>query len=166
MTTAFIALGSNLGDRLETIHAAIGALAGLGKVVATSAIYETEPVGFADQPPYLNAVVALETTMSADDLLDALLVIEQQNGRVRNFANAPRTLDLDLLLYGRESVSSERLTIPHPRMHERAFVLVPLNEIAPHVVVPGLDATVNDLLERLPSREGVHPIASPNNIGE
>ena len=161
MTTTYVALGANLGDRLETIRSAIGDLAGLGRIVAVSSIYETDPVGYADQPPYLNAVAALETRLDAARLLDALQVIEQHHGRVRTFPNAPRTLDLDLLLFGDDVRATELLTIPHPRLHERAFVLVPLNEIAPNVSVPGLDATVSGLLSRLGPISGVHRFAPP-----
>jgi len=159
MTRAFIALGANLGDRLATIQAAIGALAKLGKVNAISSIYETDPVGLTEQPSYLNAVLELETELTADDLLAALLNIEREHGRERTFRNAPRTLDLDLVLFGDDRRKSERLTLPHPRMHERAFVLVPLAEIAPDLVIAGPNATVTELLARQDPDSGVRRFA-------
>ena len=161
MIIAHIALGANLGERLQTLQTAVRDLAEVGSIEAISSVYETDPVGYADQPAYLNAVVAIDTALTAEGLLDTLLSIERTHGRVRTFPNAPRTLDLDLLLFGDEIRQSERLTIPHPRMQERAFVLVPLNEIATDVVVPGLNTTVADLLARLGSVSGVRRFAPP-----
>lgn len=149
MSTAYIALGANLGDRVATIESALRGLGDFGCITNVSALYETDPVGFDDQPRYLNAVAEIETELSPDALLDALLRVEAEHGRVRTFANAPRTLDLDLLLYDDQRRSSPRLTLPHPRMHERAFVLVPLAEIAPDVRVPGLESRASDLLAQL-----------------
>jgi len=161
VTIAYIALGANLGERLQTIRSAIRDLAEVGSIEAISSVYETDPVGYADQPAYLNAVVATDTALTAEGLLDALLSIERAHGRVRTFPNAPRTLDLDIILFGDEVRQSERLTIPHPRMQERAFVLVPLNEIAAGVIVPGLDASVAELLTRLGPVSGVRRFAPP-----
>jgi len=161
VTIAYIALGANLGDRLQTLRAAVRDLAEVESIEAISSVYETDPVGYADQPAYLNAVVAIDTALTAEGLLDTLLSVERAHGRVRTFPNAPRTLDLDLLLFGDEVRQSERLTIPHPRMQERAFVLVPLNEIAPDIVVPKLNTTVADLLARLGSGSGVRRFAPP-----
>ena len=137
--TAYVALGANLGVPAAQVTAGVAELARLPRtrLVARSSLYRTAPVGYAAQPDFINAVVALETALSPRELLDALLAVELSHGRVREFANAPRTLDLDVLLYGALQVQEEGLTIPHPRMHERAFVLVPLNEIAPHCAVPG-----------------------------
>lgn len=159
MTRAFVALGANLGDRLATLRAAVGELAALGDVTAVSTVYETEPVGFAEQPAYLNAVAALETSVPALDLLRALLAIERRQGRERSFANAPRTLDLDLLMYGDEELATPVLTLPHPRMHERAFVLVPLNEIAPDIVLQRTGTTPAMALEAIRC-EGVRPFGA------
>jgi 2-amino-4-hydroxy-6-hydroxymethyldihydropteridine diphosphokinase len=138
---AFVALGSNLGDREATIRAA---LAELGRepgvqVVAVSHLVDTEPVGVVDQPRFLNGVAALDTELSARQLLDLLLHVERRFGRdrERSIPHGPRTLDLDLLLYGHDEIGEPGLTVPHPRLHEREFVLGPLVEIAPGLEVPG-----------------------------
>ena len=140
MTRAYVGLGANLGDRERTLRAAVDALVdedGI-EVVAVSALRETDPVGVGEQPRYLNGAVALETTVSARDLLDRLLAVEQRFGRVRvPGEHAPRTLDLDLLLYGDGEIDEPGLTVPHPRLHERRFVLEPLAELDPGLVIPG-----------------------------
>lgn len=138
--SAWIALGSNVGDRLGHLTAAVAALrAAPGiAVVAVSQLYETDPVGPAPQGPYLNAAAELETTLGPAALLAALLRIESQQGRRRSGErNAPRTLDLDLLLFGETAFASPTLTLPHPRMHERAFVLQPLLDLDPRAEIPG-----------------------------
>ena len=134
MTRAFVGLGANLGDREATIRAALDALAAEDgiDVVAVSTLRKTEPVGVGPQPPFLNGAAELETTLSARDLLDRLLATEQRFGRVRvPGEHGPRTLDLDLLLYGDEQIDEPGLTVPHPRLRERAFVLEPLTELDP-----------------------------------
>ncbi len=148
--TAYVALGANLEEPVAQVKAGIAALATLPRtrLIAQSSLYRTAPVGYADQPDFINAVAAVETALAPRELLDALLAIEFEHGRVRKFANAPRTLDLDVLLYGAAQVHEEGLTIPHPRMHERAFVLAPLAEIAPRCMIPGRGA-VDDLLRGL-----------------
>lgn len=161
MSLAYVALGSNLGDRHAALESAVRALSRAGEVLAVSSIYETDPVGYADQPPYLNAVLALETPLTPEELLDVLLAIEQEHGRVRSFPNAPRTLDLDLLVFGDERRESEKLALPHPRMHERAFVLVPFAEIAPDAIVPGHDASVSELLSRIDAHSGIRRVMPP-----
>jgi 2-amino-4-hydroxy-6-hydroxymethyldihydropteridine diphosphokinase len=140
--TAFIALGSNLSDPAAQVNAGFAALAVLPatRVIARSSLYCSAPVGYADQPDFINAVAAIETALAPRALLDALLAIERRHGRAREFPNAPRTLDLDVLLYGDLQLQERGLTIPHPRMHERAFVLLPLAEIAPRCVIPGRGA--------------------------
>ena len=139
MTQVFVGLGANIGDPREQLKAAISALAGLPdtRLTATSSLYRSAPLEFADQPDFLNAVAQLDTGLAPEALLDGLQGIENRLGRVRPFPGAPRTLDLDLLLYGDQRFSSPRLSVPHPRMHERAFVLRPLTEIAPEASIPG-----------------------------
>jgi 2-amino-4-hydroxy-6-hydroxymethyldihydropteridine diphosphokinase len=139
MNTAYVALGANLGDPAATVLAAFGALANLpeSRVTQGSSLYRTAPVGITDQPEFVNAVAKLETALSPEKLLDALFDIEERFGRVRAEKNGPRTLDLDLLLYNDQFVDLPRLTLPHPRLHLRAFVLCPLAEIAPQLVIPG-----------------------------
>lgn len=138
-SSAFVALGSNLAEPEAQVLQAFAALNALPqtRLCAQSALYRAAPVGYAEQPDFINAVALLETTLSAHDLLQSLLRIERDSGRIRDFRNAPRTLDLDLLLYGGLIMHEAGLTLPHPRMHERAFVLLPLLEIAPDCVIPG-----------------------------
>jgi 2-amino-4-hydroxy-6-hydroxymethyldihydropteridine diphosphokinase len=145
----FIALGANLGDPVATVNAAIIALRQLPRTrfVAASSLYRTAPVGLRHQPDFINAVVALDAVSPAPTLLDDLFDIEARFGRSRSVKNAPRTLDLDLLLYGNETSDDPLLTLPHPRLHERAFVLAPLAEIAPDLFIPGRGA-VRELLAR------------------
>jgi len=135
---AYVGLGANLGQASETLEAAIAALGRLRgtRLVARSSVYRTAPVDAAG-PDYLNAVVGLDTDLSSEELLAALLAIELAHGRERPYRNAPRTLDLDLLLHGQAQIDTADLTVPHPRLHERAFVLVPLADIAPDLHVPG-----------------------------
>jgi 2-amino-4-hydroxy-6-hydroxymethyldihydropteridine diphosphokinase len=159
--TAYVALGANLDDPAAQVRAGIVALAALPgtRLIAQSSLYRTAPVGYADQPDFINAVAAVETHLSPRELLNALLATEQNHGRVRAFANAPRTLDLDVLLYADAQIHEEGLTIPHPRMHERAFVLVPLAEIAPQCVIPGR-GSVSALLHGIDAG-GVARIVAP-----
>jgi 2-amino-4-hydroxy-6-hydroxymethyldihydropteridine diphosphokinase len=140
VTRAYVGLGANLGDRERTLRAAVDALPAEEGIefVSVSTLRETEPVGVGEQPRFLNGVVELETTLTARELLDRLLAVEQRFGRVRiPGEHGPRTLDLDLLLYGDEVIDEQGLTVPHPRLHERRFVLEPLAELAPGLVVPG-----------------------------
>lgn len=141
---AFIALGSNLNDpvtQLEHAFNDIGQLPGT-RLLARSSLYCSAPVGFQDQPDFINAVALVETTLEPHALLEALLAIEHQHGRVRDLCNGPRVLDLDVLLYDELVCHEHGLTLPHPRMHERAFVLEPLLEIAPDCVIPSVGAAV------------------------
>jgi 2-amino-4-hydroxy-6-hydroxymethyldihydropteridine diphosphokinase len=155
MGTAYIALGSNIGDRKASLRQAVDRMAELGTITKRSSIYETDPVGYFDQPAFLNAVLELETSLEPVELLAKLHQIEHDLGRERSFRNAPRTIDLDLLLFDDLVLTSDQLTIPHPRMHERAFVLVPLSEIAPEVVVPRATRSARELLGELPGNQGV-----------
>jgi 2-amino-4-hydroxy-6-hydroxymethyldihydropteridine diphosphokinase len=133
--TAYVGLGANLGDAAQTVRGAVERIAALPatEVTKRSSLYRSAPVD-SSGPDYVNAVIEIRTGFTAPDLLTQLQAIEQLAGRTRPYRNAPRTLDLDLLLYGGASIASERLTVPHPRMHERAFVLLPLAEIAPDLV--------------------------------
>jgi 2-amino-4-hydroxy-6-hydroxymethyldihydropteridine diphosphokinase len=140
VTRAYVALGANLGDRERTLRAAVDALAAEDgiEVVAVSTLRETEPVGVGEQPRFLNGAAELETTLMSRELLARLLAVEQRFGRIRSPGeHGPRTLDLDLLLYGDEVIDEPGLAVPHPRLHERSFVLEPLAELAPGLVVPG-----------------------------
>ena len=146
---AYIALGSNLDNPKMQIQDAFAELDEIEntRLLQTSSLYASAPWGYANQPDFVNAVAAVETALAPRRLLDELLKIETWHGRERAFANAPRTLDLDIALYGDEIVEEESLKIPHPRMHERAFVLVPLAEIAPELVITG-QGPIAKLLER------------------
>ena len=145
--TAFIALGSNLDDPQQQIRNGLRELAAMPetRLVSASSLYRSAPVGYRDQPDFVNAVACIETKLKPRALLDHLLAIERRHGRMREFPNAPRTLDLDIVLYGGLTLREPGLTIPHPRMHERAFVIVPLAEIAPEATVPGR-GSVRELL--------------------
>lgn len=143
MNQAFVALGSNLQDPIRQVQNALIALAHIPhtRVIKQSSLYQTSPIGYdADQvseiPDFINAVAEIETDLSPLELLDALFEIENTAGRVRPYANAPRVLDCDLLLYDDVTLNTSKLTLPHPRMHTRGFVLLPLFEIAPHLSMP------------------------------
>jgi 2-amino-4-hydroxy-6-hydroxymethyldihydropteridine diphosphokinase len=150
MPRAYVGLGANLGDRGETLDRAVSLLAGTKgvEVLAVSELRETDPVGVLDQPRFLNGAVAVETTLFPRGLLDALLAIERSLGRERVERWGPRTIDLDLLLYGDEIVDEPGLRVPHPRLHERRFALEPLAELDPELVIPGR-GRVSELLAAL-----------------
>jgi len=152
VTRAYVALGSNLGDREGTLRAALDALAAEPGIdlVAVSRFYDTDPVGYLDQPRFLNGAAAIDTELPAGELLQRLLAVELRFGRSREDvpAQGPRTLDLDLLLYGGAEIDEPGLRIPHPRMHERRFVLEPLADLDPALDVPG-KGQVQDILARL-----------------
>ena len=158
---AFVGLGANLDNPLQQVRQAIAELDGIERtrVLAASSMYRSVPVGYADQPDFINAVARLQTELSPRELLDALHVIENHHGRRRSVRNAPRTLDLDLLSYGALVVEEEGLTLPHARMHERAFVLLPLAEIAPDALLPGR-MPLSQLLA-LVDRGGVEKLDGP-----
>ncbi|SDC71480.1 2-amino-4-hydroxy-6-hydroxymethyldihydropteridine diphosphokinase [Shouchella lonarensis] len=153
----FLALGSNIGDREAYLNEAIHALHGHAAiaVVRMSSIYETAPVGYTDQEPFLNQVVEVQTTLSPDSLLQATQTIECSLGRKRMIRFGPRTIDLDILLFNRENIEKEQLQIPHPRMWERLFVLMPLAELVPDLYVESRGQTVRALCEAFSEREGI-----------
>jgi 2-amino-4-hydroxy-6-hydroxymethyldihydropteridine diphosphokinase len=161
MVTAYIGLGANLDNPAAQVEQAMDELARLpeSRLAARSSLFASAPVGYASQPDFINAVAALETRLSPRALLKAMLDIEHHHGRNRTFRNAPRTLDLDLLLYGEAHFHEENLTLPHPRMHERGFVLLPLLEIAPLLAIPGLGRA--DALLALCGDQSVHRYAPP-----
>jgi 2-amino-4-hydroxy-6-hydroxymethyldihydropteridine diphosphokinase len=137
--TAYIGLGANIGEPRRQLTEALTAMSGLPetRLAGHSSFYRTAPVGYQDQPEFLNAVAALDTRLAPGVLLEGLQGIERRQGRERSFPDAPRTLDLDLLLFGEERIARPGLTVPHPRMHERAFVLRPLLELDPEISSPG-----------------------------
>ncbi|TRZ36408.1 2-amino-4-hydroxy-6-hydroxymethyldihydropteridine diphosphokinase [Niallia circulans] len=155
--TAFLSLGSNIGERLENLREAVLMLEQNNsiEVVSVSSIYETDPVGYEEQEMFLNIAVQVRTLLSPFDLLGACQDIEQKLGRKRIIRWGPRTIDLDILLFNHENIESEKLIIPHPRMEERAFVLIPLIEIAPFVKVPNKSTHLKESLELLHDKEGV-----------
>ena len=160
---AYLSLGSNIGDREAHLQDAISRLAPLGQVDPVSSFYETEPVEVTDQAWFLNCAVALHTTLTAKELMMAVLRIEHDMGRKRTRDKGPRTIDIDILLFHDESsgdtiTDSPELTIPHPAMHQRRFVLEPLAEIAPHQRHPALNQTVRELLDQLPGGQTVRKL--------
>jgi 2-amino-4-hydroxy-6-hydroxymethyldihydropteridine diphosphokinase len=145
VTIAYIGLGSNLAEPQSQVESALRELSSLpaSRLVARSSLYRSAPVGYGAQPDFINAVAALDTALGAPELLRELQALEGRHARERSFRDAPRTLDLDLLLFGDETISEPALVVPHPRMHERAFVLEPLVEIAPQARIPGRGRAVD-----------------------
>jgi 2-amino-4-hydroxy-6-hydroxymethyldihydropteridine diphosphokinase len=150
----YLSLGSNVGDREANIRAAIEKLAELGNVVAVSSLYETEPVEFVAQPWFLNCAVAIRTHLMPKLFLAKVLAIEQQMGRRRLQPKGPRTIDIDILLFGNSVIGASQLDVPHPAMHLRRFVLEPLAEIAPEVRHPVFKRTAREMLQALPANAG------------
>jgi 2-amino-4-hydroxy-6-hydroxymethyldihydropteridine diphosphokinase len=151
----YLSLGSNVGDRAANLEEAIARLEGLGHVVAASAFYETEPVGPISQPWFLNCAVKLDTEKMPRQLLSSILDLEREMGRRRTQNKGPRNIDIDILLFGTSIVETKGLTIPHPALHERRFVLEPLTEIAPEVRHPVFKRTIRELRDALPAGQAV-----------
>ncbi|MCZ8538527.1 2-amino-4-hydroxy-6-hydroxymethyldihydropteridine diphosphokinase [Paenisporosarcina quisquiliarum] len=156
MNTAYLSLGSNLGNRLEMLQDAVQMLLEQKhiEVTAVSSVYETDPVGYTEQAPFLNIVVEIKSHLPADKILFICLETEQTLGRIREFRWGPRCIDLDILLFNDENIVSEKLTVPHPRMHERGFVLVPLMELLPEGIHPVTGVPFREYVEG--QKEGVH----------
>ncbi len=151
----YLSLGSNVGDRAAQLRDALARLGAAGRVLAVSPLYETEPVEFTEQPWFLNCAAALETNQTPQQLMTAILGIEEQMGRRRVQSKGPRSIDIDILLFGDAIIDSAELSIPHPAMHQRRFVLEPLAEIAPEAIHPILKKTIRELRDALPAGQSV-----------
>lgn len=164
MAVAYLGLGSNLGDRKQNLAQALELMSVQVAVERLSSIYETEPVGYREQPLFLNVVSRISTELTSEKLLGLAKEVEVKLGRVPTFRNAPRVIDIDILFYGDEIVDSQKLIIPHPHLAKRAFVLVPLAEIAPELVDPRSRRTVGELLCGLATTAGVSKWAEAEEI--
>jgi 2-amino-4-hydroxy-6-hydroxymethyldihydropteridine diphosphokinase len=155
----YLSLGSNVGDRAANLNTAIAGIGGLGTVIAVSSFYETEPVELTAQPWFLNCAVALDTEKMPKQLLAGIVDIEQEMGRRRVQKKGPRSIDIDILLFGSSIADKQGLTIPHPAMHERRFVLEPLAEIAPEARHPVFKRTVREMQDALPPGQAVRKVS-------
>ncbi|MCH7605155.1 2-amino-4-hydroxy-6-hydroxymethyldihydropteridine diphosphokinase [Patescibacteria group bacterium] len=153
---AYLALGSNIGDREKYLKRAVEEITEENEILAHSSLYETEPVGYENQGWFLNAVIKIQTSLSAEQLLQSLLAIEKRLERTRTVENGPRTIDIDVLFYDSEIIQEDGLEIPHPRLQDRSFVLIPLVEVAPRLMHPRLQKTVGSILRELQDQKGVH----------
>ncbi len=156
----YLSLGSNVGDRSGNLQEAIARLGALGEVISTSSPYETEPVEVTGHPWYLNCAIALRTEKMPKQLMSALLGIEQEMGRRRSHEKTPRKIDIDILLFGNSVIDTKELTVPHPEMHRRRFVLEPLSEIAPDLRHPVLKRTIRELRDALPAGQAVKKVTA------
>lgn len=163
---AYIALGSNIGNRENYLLHAIKKinLHPSIEVVNISSIYETDPIGYTDQAQFLNMVINVNTELTASELLRSLQEIEKQLERKREVKWGPRTLDLDILLYNHENIDAEQLIVPHPRMHERAFVLIPLYELNKDIRIPTLNKSISTIIDQLQDKEGVRIWKQKNGV--
>jgi 2-amino-4-hydroxy-6-hydroxymethyldihydropteridine diphosphokinase len=157
-SVAYLSLGSNVGEHEAQLREAMSRLGAVGHVVAVSSFYETEPVEFTQQPWFLNCAIALETSQTPEQLMASILCIEEKMGRRRVQKKGPRTIDIDILLFGESIIDSPELTIPHPTMYQRRFVLEPLAEIAPDIQHPVFKKTIRELLDALPEGQAVRRI--------
>lgn len=160
MTTVYLSIGTNIGDKKKQLEEAISRIGNqVGKIVSRSAFYVTEPWGFESKNTFLNGAVTAETELEADDVLKATQNIEKEMGRKEKSVNGAykdRIIDIDILMYGNDIINTDRLTVPHKLMHERAFVLEPLAEIAPDVIIPKINISVKEALERLQAKLGTN----------
>lgn len=166
--TAYLGLGANVGDPQKSLSQALRELAKHPKIqlIQASSLYRTAPVGVLDQPDFLNAVVQIETALDPDALMTAMLGVEKKLGRVRTKRWGPRVIDIDVLLYGARQIETPLITAPHPRMHERAFVMTPLAEIAPDLRIPGDTKSAVQIASELPDKKSVKIVgtfAAPNS---
>ena len=153
--TVYLSLGSNVGDRVQNLREAVAKICEIGDVVAVSSLYETEPVEFTEQSWFLNCAVAITTNLAPQELMSRLLEIEREMGRERTVKKGPRTIDIDIVLFGNQVIEMPELRVPHPAMHERRFVLEPLEEIAAEARHPVLRKSVRELLKELPADDAV-----------
>ena len=151
MNKVYLGLGSNIGESKKNIERALSLLSKKTNIINQSSYYKTEPVGFKDQAWFLNMVIEVETELNPMELLDFTQGIEKEMKRVKTRINGPRIIDVDILLYNQEEINSERLTIPHPRMRERAFVMIPMHEIAPEIIIEG--TTIEGIIDKLEGEE-------------
>lgn len=163
MARVFVGIGSNLGDKEGNIRNAINLMKGKCRILKLSSLYETEPVGYENQDWFLNCVAEIETKLNPNELLEFLQSIEKKLGRVKTIKNGPRIIDLDILFYGDKIIKEDSLTVPHPRLHERLFVLEPLKEIAPEIVHPVLGKSIREFHSALDGKEAVK-LVKPINL--
>jgi len=168
MELAFLGLGSNLGNRLVSLRSAVDRIAGLNntRIANVSSVYETEPYGVKDQPDFLNAVIGIETDLSVEELQRHLKSIEQEAGRIRRAKWGPREIDIDILFFGSRRIEGGILTVPHPGVAERRFVLEPLAEVSPDFIHPVTQMTVSELLHHCPDRSEVRKCTEPLIMAE
>lgn len=163
-TVVYLGLGSNVGDKAANLREAVRRLESLGRIEALSSLYRTEPVGFADQDWFLNAAARLRTPLSPRELLVAVLAVEREMGRIRTVRNGPRTIYIDLLLWGGAVIDEPGLSVPHPRLQDRLFVLAPLAEVAPDVRHPVLGERIATLRDAVSEQGGVERIAAFSRV--